>query len=113
MEQSMNSQNSCSVDKTETETELHKLSDAWTLWAHLPHDTDWSLNSYNKVLTFENIEELITLNNTIPERMLKNCMLFMMKKGIKPIWEDSENREGGCFSYRIANKYIKNRIYLL
>tara|TARA_A100001011_G_scaffold385250_1_gene458953 strand:+ start:990 stop:1535 length:546 start_codon:yes stop_codon:yes gene_type:complete len=108
MEQSMNSQNSCSVDKTETTTELHKLSDTWTLWAHLPHDTDWSLKSYNKVFTFQNIEELITLNNTIPERMLKNCMLFMMKEGIKPIWEDSENREGGCFSYRIANKYIKN-----
>tara|TARA_B100000212_G_scaffold231689_1_gene176128 strand:+ start:120 stop:665 length:546 start_codon:yes stop_codon:yes gene_type:complete len=108
MEQSLNSQNSCSVNNTETTTELHKLSDTWTLWAHLPHDTDWSLKSYNKVLTFKNIEELITLNNTIPERMLKNCMLFMMKEGIKPIWEDSENREGGCFSYRIANKHIKN-----
>jgi translation initiation factor 4E len=108
MEQSANSPNSCLVEKPDTSTELHKLSDSWTLWAHLPHDTDWSLKSYSEVLTFNNIEELITLNNTIPERMLKNCMLFMMKEGIKPIWEDSENRDGGCFSYRISNKFIKN-----
>ena len=108
MEQSTNSQDSSLVKKTDTTTELHKLSDTWTLWAHLPHDTDWSLKSYSEVFTFKHMEELITLNNTIPERMLKNCMLFMMKEGIKPIWEDSENRDGGCFSYRIANKYIKN-----
>ena len=25
---------------------LHELSDSWILWAHLPHDTDWSLKSY-------------------------------------------------------------------
>lgn len=108
MEQSPNSENSCSATNQDTTAELHQLSDTWTLWAHLPHDTDWSLKSYNEVLTFNHIEELITLNNTIPERMIKNCMLFMMKKGIKPIWEDSENRDGGCFSYRISNKYIKN-----
>ena len=23
--------------------DLHELSDAWILWAHLPHDTDWSI----------------------------------------------------------------------
>ena len=27
-------------------TEKHDLSDEWCFWAHLPHDTDWSLNSY-------------------------------------------------------------------
>ena len=59
-------------------------------------------------LSLSPIGAYIALNNTIPERMLKNCMLFMMKEGIKPIWEDLENRDGGCFSYRIANKYIKD-----
>ena len=62
--------------ETNSSVSLHTLDDKWVLWAHLPHDTDWSLKSYNKVITFQNIEELITLNNTIPERMLKNCMLL-------------------------------------
>lgn len=108
MEQSKNLPDSSLVENTETTSKLHELSDTWTMWAHLPHDIDWSLKSYSKLLTFKNIEEIITLNNTVPERMIKNCMLFMMKDGIKPIWEDSENRDGGCFSYRISNKYIKN-----
>ena len=31
---------------THTEIKYRPLSDKWTLWAHLPHDIDWSINSY-------------------------------------------------------------------
>ena len=30
--------------------EQHLLHDKWVLWAHLPHDTDWSVNSYIKII---------------------------------------------------------------
>ena len=30
----------------------HELSDKWVLWAHLPHDTSWTLESYKKILGF-------------------------------------------------------------
>ena len=29
--------------------EYHDLSETWCLWAHLPHDTDWSLKSYKNI----------------------------------------------------------------
>jgi hypothetical protein len=29
-----------------------------------------------------------------------------MKEGILPIWEDVKNRNGGCFSYKVNNKYV-------
>jgi dipeptide/tripeptide permease len=29
-----------------------------------------------------------------------------MKSGIKPIWEDPKNRDGGCFSYKVINKNV-------
>ena len=29
-----------------------------------------------------------------------------MREGIKPIWEDPKNRQGGCFSYKISNKNV-------
>ena len=35
--------------ETETDTnssEYHALANKWTMWAHLPHDTDWSISSY-------------------------------------------------------------------
>jgi hypothetical protein len=35
-------------------------------------------------------------------------MLFIMRDGIKPIWEDPKNRNGGCFSYKISNKDVHN-----
>lgn len=85
---------------------FHSLSDKWTLWAHLPHDTDWSIQSYKKIYTFEYVEEVISLTETLPEPLIKNCMLFLMREGIKPIWEDPKNRNGGCFSYKISNKDV-------
>ena len=30
----------------------HNLYDKWTLWAHLPHDTDWTLKSYKEIFEF-------------------------------------------------------------
>lgn len=85
---------------------FHKLTDKWTLWAHLPHNTDWSLKSYIPISTFDTLEETIAVSETLPSTLVENCMLFMMKKGINPIWEDPKNRNGGCFSYKILNKNV-------
>ena len=34
----------------ESKVQENLLYDKWVLWAHLPHDTDWSLRSYNKFI---------------------------------------------------------------
>jgi len=85
---------------------IHKLHSSWTLWVHLPHDTDWSLLSYKKILVFTSIEEAVTLMETLPHKMIKNCMLFLMRTGINPTWEDAHNRMGGSFSYKVSNKTV-------
>ena len=87
-------------------SEFHKLNSRWTLWAHLPHDTDWSVKSYRKIYTVGTVEETVALTETLPEVLVKNCMLFIMKDGITPVWEDVQNRQGGCFSYKIPNKNV-------
>lgn len=89
-----------------TSVSTHPLTDNWTLWAHLPHDTDWSIDSYKKILTVDTVETTIAITETMPEVLVKNCMLFIMKEGIKPTWEDPKNRSGGCFSYKISNKNV-------
>lgn len=86
--------------------DFHKLSDKWTLWAHLPHNTDWSIDSYIKIYTFKTVEETVTVIETLPPIMVENCMLFLMREGIKPTWEDPKNRNGGCFSYKVSNKNV-------
>ena len=85
-----------------------KLYDKWTLWAHLPHDTNWTFESYIPILTFDSVHAIIMLLETIPEEMITNCMLFIMRDGIKPMWEDPKNIKGGCFSYKITNKSVSS-----
>ncbi|MAD50599.1 MAG: hypothetical protein CMC95_04805 [Flavobacteriales bacterium] len=98
-------------------TSSHKLHDTWNLWAHLPHDTSWNLESYKKITTFKSVEEIIALNQALPDVLIKNCMLFLMRDGIQPIWEDPKNRSGGCFSYKINIRNVvevwKNLSYAL
>jgi len=85
---------------------FHKLKHNWNLWAHLPQDTDWSVKSYKKIYQFKNVEETIAIIESCPENLSKNCMLFIMRDGITPMWEDAKNRHGGCFSYKVSNKNV-------
>jgi translation initiation factor 4E len=91
---------------TSSNDNFHALSDRWTLWAHLPHNTDWSIKSYIQISTFTSIEDTLAVTETLPPVMVENCMLFLMKEGIKPTWEDPKNRNGGCFSYKVSNKNV-------
>ena len=105
------------VMKEENNCNYHMCKNKWTLYSHLPHDTDWSLKSYQNIAKIECIEQLISIFQVIPDTMIKNCMLFVMKNDITPLWEDDNNRDGGCFSYKIANNDVpnvwKNLCYLL
>jgi hypothetical protein len=85
---------------------FHKLNYKWNLWGHLPHDQDWSLKSYKHIYKFTNIEETIAIIESLPDALVKNCMLFIMRDGISPMWEDPQNRNGGCFSYKVFNKNV-------
>ena len=54
---------SISVDEPvllEESVQEHPLYDKWVLWAHLPHDTDWSLRSYNKIIELNTVESVIS-----------------------------------------------------
>tara|TARA_B100001059_G_C17797981_1_gene564307 strand:- start:328 stop:852 length:525 start_codon:yes stop_codon:yes gene_type:complete len=83
-------------------TKAYLLSDTWVLWAHLPHVTDWSLTSYIKIMEIKELNDILSLYKSIPDKMIKNCMLFLMRKGITPTWEDPANCKGGCFSYKVS-----------
>ena len=97
----------CIMDTSgEEEIVEHCLSDKWVLWAHLPHDTDWSIKSYKKIMEVSTVSEMVSLYNALPEKLVKNCMLFLMRKNISPTWEDPKNRGGGCFSYKVLNKSV-------
>ena len=84
----------------------HNLQNKWVLWAHLPQDSDWSFKSYKKVHEFKTLEDAIVITDITPDPLIKSSMLFVMKEGIIPMWEDPKNRNGGCFSYKVSNKNV-------
>ena len=94
------------ASNTSASSEFQRLKYKWNLWAHLPQDADWTLKSYKKIIQFKHVEETIAITESLPEGLVKNCMLFVMKDGISPMWEDPKNRNGGCFSYKVSNKNV-------
>lgn len=88
------------------EPNKHPLKRKWVLWAHLPHNTDWSIKSYQQIATFEWLEEAIAVTENLTNTLVENCMLFLMLKGVHPTWEDPSNRNGGFFSYKVSSKNV-------
>ena len=105
------------MDTVSIQSPKYKLNDKWNLYYHLPDDKKWDIASYTTILgDIHSAEEVISINEILPEQLIKSCMLFLMRSTIKPMWEDPKNRCGGCFSYRVTNKLVpavwKNLVYL-
>lgn len=84
------------------------LNDKWVLYNHLPSDKNWTLSGYKEIMHgIDTFEKLISINEFLPEKMIKYSMLFLMRQTITPLWEDPLNCQGGCFSYKVINKYVE------
>jgi hypothetical protein len=95
-----------------------RLQVPWNYYYHLPNDKNWNLDSYKLIMeNISTLEQMIELNEKVTDNIIKNCMLFIMRKGITPMWEDSNNRLGGSFSYKVTNKAVvqvwRKLMYLL
>jgi len=88
-------------------THRHDLLGKWNLYYHLPHDKNWELSSYKTIMPdIDSAEKMISINENMSENIVKHSMLFVMRKGITPMWEDPKNRDGGCFSFKVINKQV-------
>ena len=96
------------MQEVQCEEKTCTLHGKWDLYYHLPDDKKWDIGSY-KIISKEinTIPELIAINEKMPEKIVKHCMLFVMRNGITPLWEDIQNRDGGCFSFKVSNKLVK------
>lgn len=85
------------------------LSHKWVLWLHYPNDQNWGMTGqdhYNRVMEITDMKQVISLNKHMEDSLIQQCMVFIMKDGIQPIWEDPHNREGGRFSFKIPNQVV-------
>tara|TARA_B100000686_G_C16805214_1_gene989489 strand:+ start:3487 stop:3960 length:474 start_codon:yes stop_codon:yes gene_type:complete len=78
----------------------------WGLWYHSINDTDWGQKSYNSIYTIHNLFDYQYIIDIFKQDHYQNGMFFLMREDIFPNWEDPENRNGGCLSFKIPSDRI-------
>jgi hypothetical protein len=79
-----------------------KFDNKWDIWYHSVKE-DWTIKGYEKLYTINTIEEYWKLYNNWDELgSINNKHFFIMKNDIVPIWEDPNNKHGGCWSFKVA-----------
>jgi len=86
----------------------NKLNDTWDFWFHDPLDNNWKLDSYKKIHSINTIQSFWNLYNFLDNKMIENSMLFLMRQNIEPLWEHTDNINGGCWSLKIQKGDIYN-----
>jgi translation initiation factor 4E len=63
-----------------------------------------------EVITFDSIEEFWGIYNNIPpvSELPQKADYHLFKTGVKPEWEDSQNKHGGRWAYQFRNKGAVN-----
>ncbi|AEO53351.1 hypothetical protein MYCTH_2313336 [Thermothelomyces thermophilus ATCC 42464] len=90
----------------------HPLSSRWTLWFTKPASgkgDNWN-DLLKEVITFESVEEFWGVYNNIApvsELALKSDY-HLFKEGVRPEWEDPQNKHGGKWSYQFKDKRSVN-----
>tara|TARA_B100001175_G_C19405054_1_gene588229 strand:- start:12 stop:506 length:495 start_codon:yes stop_codon:yes gene_type:complete len=85
-----------------TEFEDFDLKEEWNLWYHELNDNNWSIDSYQNILSLKKYSDVLFMIKSYENI---NCgMFFLMKKGIEPIYEDNKNINGGYWSIRVTKK---------
>ena len=86
--------------------ETHPLHTGWTLWYHVPNDKNWEKHSYRKIIDIKTIEDYWCIHNNLSSKHIEHGMYFLMRENIFPLWEDENNKHGGCWSFKIEKKNI-------
>lgn len=75
----------------------HPLQNTWTLW-YLENDRTKSWEDMqNEITSFDTVEDFWSLYNHIkpPSDIKMGSDYSLFKKGIRPMWEDAANKQGG------------------
>eukprot|EP00735_Rhodelphis_limneticus_P007708 TRINITY_DN20314_c0_g1::TRINITY_DN20314_c0_g1_i1::g.19737::m.19737 TRINITY_DN20314_c0_g1::TRINITY_DN20314_c0_g1_i1::g.19737 ORF type:complete len:220 (+),score=26.42,sp/O81482/IF4E2_MAIZE/39.13/4e-45,IF4E/PF01652.13/1.9e-57,RuvC/PF02075.12/0.024 TRINITY_DN20314_c0_g1_i1:65-661(+) len=98
---------------TNADSGPHPLENEWTLWydrrqaqTHRGEKESWE-NNLQEVGSFKTVEEFWQYFAHIkrPLKMEVNSNYHLFKKGIKPMWEDNANREGGKWVVTVNHKH--------
>ena len=85
------------------------LNSYWRVWKHATDNSDWSLESYDKIYTINSVGSFWKFFNNFNLLNKINNQLFIMREEVAPIWEDVNNKNGGICSIKIDHYNNRNR----
>jgi hypothetical protein len=97
------------MDIQRTPTRERPLHTAWTLWYHSITDSSWTKSSYKELYRVDTLYSLCLMQETLRKHHLQNGMFFLMREDIFPTWEDPDNREGCCVSYKVSGDVLQEQ----
>ena len=89
----------------------YKIQSKWCLWYHSINDNKWTKDSYKKIININNLLDYHFLKKNFERQHLQNGMFFIMRDDIFPTWEDPDNIEGCCISFKLTGSNIKNDFF--
>ncbi|RYP73852.1 hypothetical protein DL770_007706 [Monosporascus sp. CRB-9-2] len=86
----------------------HPLQNKWTLWFTKPSSgkgEHWN-DLLKEVITFNSVEEFWGIYNNIApvSDLAMKSDYHLFKEGVRPEWEDPQNKHGGKWSYSFKDK---------
>ncbi|KAI9047310.1 hypothetical protein LZ554_008757 [Drepanopeziza brunnea f. sp. 'monogermtubi'] len=117
------SKTSITTSKVLTPPPEHNLRHSWALWFRPPISKSNGFVDYEKTLhpvaQFDTMEEFFTLYSHLkrPSTLPLVSDYHIFKKGIRPVWEDEENKKGGKWIVRlkkgVADRYWEDLLFAL
>jgi translation initiation factor 4E len=112
------------TEKSQTSTTpTHTLRDAWVFWFRPPISKSNGFVEYEKTLhaiaSFDTVEDFFSVYQHLkrPSTLPLVSDYHIFKKGIRPVWEDDENKKGGKWIVRlkkgVADRYWEDLVYAI
>ncbi|KAF2102374.1 eukaryotic translation initiation factor 4E [Rhizodiscina lignyota] len=90
----------------------HPLMNSWTLWFTKPPSgkgDNWN-ELLKEVISFDSVEEFWGIYNNITpaSELAMKSDYHLFKTGVRPEWEDSQNKHGGKWAFQFKDKKTIN-----
>lgn len=97
------------VDEAEAHQERVPLNTPWTFWLD-KSSKGFSQADYEaalrKIYTVKTVEGFWSVYNNIPgvDKLQSSCSYHLMRREIRPLWEDEENQNGGTWRLKCSKE---------
>ncbi|KAK8779967.1 hypothetical protein V5799_018692 [Amblyomma americanum] len=86
----------------------HPLEHSWSLWYYKKdRSRSWQENLL-EISSFDTVEDFWALYNHVefPSKLPSGCDYSLFKAGIKPMWEDPRNKQGGRWLFNMSKNEL-------